>query len=161
LLSGYLNALNLEKSGAFTGEINTSLLKDLDVDWVILGHSERREIFKESDEIVGKKVAFAIKSGLKVIACVGEKLQEREAGETMNVVKRQLEAIAASLTEAEWENIVIAYEPVWAIGTGKVATPQQAQDVHYEIRKWLSNRVSARVADSTRIQYGGSLLPDK
>jgi triosephosphate isomerase (TIM) len=146
---------NLEKSGAFTGEINTALLKDLDIDWVILGHSERREIFKESDDIVGKKVSFAIKSGLKVIACVGEKLHEREAGETMKVVKRQLQAIADNLTEQEWKNVVVAYEPVWAIGTGKVATPQQAQDVHREIREWLSEKVSNAVGEATRIQYGG------
>lgn len=153
---GIPSHLNQEKSGAFTGEINTSLLKDLDINWVILGHSERREIFKESDEVVGKKVSFAIKSGLKVIACVGEKLHEREANETMKVVKRQLEAIAAELTEAEWKNVVIAYEPVWAIGTGKVATPQQAQDVHREIREWLSGKVSAAVGEATRIQYGGN-----
>ncbi|KAJ3311630.1 hypothetical protein HDV04_003894 [Boothiomyces sp. JEL0838] len=146
-----------EKSGAFTGEVNVDILKDINVDWVILGHSERREIFKESDEVVGKKVSFAIKNGLKVIACIGEKLNEREANQTMQVVIRQLEAIRKELSEAEWANVVLAYEPVWAIGTGKVATPQQAQEVHSEIRKWLAGNVSQKVADETRIQYGGSV----
>jgi triosephosphate isomerase (TIM) len=123
-----------EKSGAFTGETSIALLKvlviltqDLDIDWVILGHSERREIFKEDDELVAKKVAFAVKNGLNVIACIGEKLDERESGKTMDVLIRQLSALKAALTEAEWAKIVIAYEPVWAIGTGKVATPDQAQ----------------------------------
>ncbi|KAJ3270249.1 triosephosphate isomerase [Terramyces sp. JEL0728] len=146
-----------EKAGAFTGEINVDILKDINVDWVILGHSERREIFKESDQVIGKKVSFAIKNGLKVIACVGEKLNEREANQTMQVVVRQLEAIRKELTEAEWANVVLAYEPVWAIGTGKVATPQQAQEVHFEIRKWLAANVSEKVAEQTRIQYGGSV----
>ncbi|GJJ76720.1 triosephosphate isomerase (TIM) [Entomortierella parvispora] len=142
-------------SGAYTGEVAAEMLKDLNIDWVILGHSERREIFKESDEEIGQKVAHALKAGLKVMACVGEKLEEREANKTTDVVFRQLAAIAAHVQD--WKNVVIAYEPVWAIGTGKVATPQQAQEVHNSIRGWLKEKVSAQVAEETRIMYGGSV----
>ncbi|KAJ3042309.1 hypothetical protein HDV00_007676 [Rhizophlyctis rosea] len=146
-----------EKSGAFTGEISIEFLKDLGIDWVVLGHSERREYFGETDEIVAKKVAFAAKNGVKVIACIGEKLAEREANETFAVTDRQTKAIADALSPADWANIVIAYEPVWAIGTGKVATPEQAQEVHEHIRSWLAKNVSEEVAASTRILYGGSV----
>jgi triosephosphate isomerase (TIM) len=145
------------KSGAFTGEVSVEMLKDLNVDWVILGHSERREIFKESDELVGEKVAFALRNGLKVIACVGEKLEERQSGNTMNVVIRQLKGITSKISAEEWKHVVLAYEPVWAIGTGVVATPQQAQDTHEQIRAWLAENVSQKVAEETRIQYGGSV----
>ncbi|KAI9363406.1 Triosephosphate isomerase [Zopfochytrium polystomum] len=144
-----------EKKGAYTGELSSEFLKDLSIGWTILGHSDRREIFKESDEFVAKKVAFAIREGLSVIACIGEKLEEREAGLTTQVVFRQLKAIADALTPAEWANVVVAYEPVWAIGTGKVATP--AADVHKDIRRWLSENVSGEVAGATRILYGGSV----
>ncbi|KAJ3079401.1 triosephosphate isomerase [Quaeritorhiza haematococci] len=146
-----------EAKGAFTGEVSYEILKDLGIEWVILGHSERREIFKESDEFVGKKTLNATKAGLKVILCVGEKLEEREANKTTEVIFRQLKAVADQLKESDWAHIVIAYEPVWAIGTGKVATPQQAQEVHHEIRQWLSKNVSPAVAEATRIQYGGSV----
>ncbi len=146
-----------EKSGAFTGEISCDMLKDLNIEWVILGHSERREIFQESNDLVGKKVAFALKSGLKVIACIGEKLEEREKNETMNVVISQLKGITSQISESDWKNVVLAYEPVWAIGTGKVATPEQAQQVHEQIRQWLSANVSTSVAEETRIMYGGSV----
>ncbi|KAI8917654.1 Triosephosphate isomerase [Powellomyces hirtus] len=146
-----------EGKGAFTGEISTEMLKDLNIDWVILGHSERRSIYKESDELVGKKVAAAVKADLKVIACCGESEGERDAGKTTEVVFRQIKAIADQLSAADWANIVIAYEPVWAIGTGKVATPQQAQEAHKEIRGWLAKNVSKEVADATRILYGGSV----
>jgi triosephosphate isomerase len=144
-----------KKSGAYTGEISPEILKDVNVDWVILGHSERREYFKESNEFVGEKTAFALENGLKVITCVGEKLENREAGKTMEIIYAQLKAIADNVKD--WTNIVIAYEPVWAIGTGKVATPQQAQEVHEQIRKWLADNVSADVAENTRIIYGGSV----
>ncbi|KAJ3414865.1 hypothetical protein HDV05_005929 [Chytridiales sp. JEL 0842] len=147
----------LEKKGAFTGENSSEFLKDLNIGWVILGHSERREIFKESDEFVAKKVAFAVSQGLKVIACIGEKLEEREANQTLTVLFRQLKAMTEVLKPEDWANVVIAYEPVWAIGTGKVATPAQAQEVHDEIRKWLSTAVSPAVADATLILYGGSV----
>ncbi|WVQ82034.1 triose-phosphate isomerase [Cryptococcus sp. DSM 104549] len=146
-----------ESSGAFTGEIAPQQLKDAGVHWVILGHSERRSLFGDTDKLVADKVKAAIAAGLSVIACVGESLEERESDKTKEVVERQLEAIAASIDEAAWKNIVIAYEPVWAIGTGKVATAQQAQDVHDDIRKWLSSRVSSSVAEATRIIYGGSV----
>ncbi|KAJ3322985.1 triosephosphate isomerase [Blyttiomyces sp. JEL0837] len=146
-----------EKKGAFTGELSSEFLKDLNIGWTILGHSERREIFKESDEVVAKKVLHAVASGLKVIACVGEKLEEREANLTTAVVFRQLKAIADILKPEDWANIVVAYEPVWAIGTGKVATPAQAQEVHKDIRGWLASNVSPAVADATRILYGGSV----
>nr|6NEE_A Chain A, TRIOSEPHOSPHATE ISOMERASE [synthetic construct]6NEE_B Chain B, TRIOSEPHOSPHATE ISOMERASE [synthetic construct] len=143
-------------NGAFTGEISAEMLKDLGVPWVILGHSERRTIFGESDELIAEKVKYALDQGLKVIACIGETLEEREAGKTMEVVARQiLKAIADKIKD--WSNVVIAYEPVWAIGTGKVATPEQAQEVHAALRKWLKENVSPEVAESTRIIYGGSV----
>mmetsp|Transcript_12072 Transcript_12072/g.16690 ORF Transcript_12072/g.16690 Transcript_12072/m.16690 type:complete len:283 (+) Transcript_12072:34-882(+) len=144
-----------EPKGAFTGEVSADMLKDLNVPWVILGHSERREIFKEADEFVGSKVGYALGVGLKVIACVGEKLQEREQGKTEEVVFRQLKAIADHVKD--WTNVVIAYEPVWAIGTGKTATPEMAQQVHIAIRDWLSKNVSSTVSANTRIIYGGSV----
>lgn len=131
------------------------MLKDLGVDWVILGHSERREYFHESDELVGEKTAFALAAGVSVIACVGEKLEEREANITNDVVARQLKGIANHVKD--WTNVVVAYEPVWAIGTGKVASPEQAQDVHAFLRQWLAENVSQKAADETRILYGGSV----
>ncbi|KAL7746443.1 triosephosphate isomerase [Sorochytrium milnesiophthora] len=146
-----------EKSGAYTGEISPDMIKDLGAEYVILGHSERREIFKESDELVAKKTAFALAQGLAVIACIGEKLQERESGATFDVVARQLAPIAAAVPVAQWTSVVLAYEPVWAIGTGKVATPDQAQEVHAYIRDWLAKNVNKQVADATRIIYGGSV----
>ncbi|KAI8388209.1 triosephosphate isomerase [Radiomyces spectabilis] len=142
-------------SGAFTGEISPEMLKDLGIDWTILGHSERREIFKESSEFVGEKTAHALKAGIKVIACIGEKLEERENNTTTQVVTAQLKAIADKIDD--WTNVVVAYEPVWAIGTGKVATPEQAQEVHETLRKWLAENVSKDVAEKTRIIYGGSV----
>ncbi|KAF9284234.1 triosephosphate isomerase [Mortierella antarctica] len=144
-----------KSSGAYTGEVAAEMLKDLGIEWVILGHSERREIFKETDEEIGAKVAHALKTGLKVMACVGEKLEEREDNRTTEVVFRQLAAIAKQVED--WTNVVVAYEPVWAIGTGKVATPDQAQEVHKAIRGWLKENVSAQVAEATRIMYGGSV----
>ncbi|XP_023016018.2 triose phosphate isomerase [Leptinotarsa decemlineata] len=141
--------------GAFTGEISPAMLKDIKVNWVILGHSERRQLFKETDELIAEKVAFALESGLKVIACIGETLEEREAGKTEEVVFRQIKAIADKIKD--WSNVVIAYEPVWAIGTGKTATPQQAQDVHKSLREYISQNISPEVAQSIRIQYGGSV----
>ncbi|KAJ3113343.1 triosephosphate isomerase [Phlyctochytrium bullatum] len=146
-----------QAKGAYTGEISVEFLKDLNIGWTLIGHSERRDIFKETDEDLAKKTAFAVKAGLDIIFCVGEHLEDRQANLTTDVVFRQLAAVAKVLTEAEWKQIVIAYEPVWAIGTGVVATPQQAQEVHLSIRKWLADNVSAAVAESTRILYGGSV----
>jgi triosephosphate isomerase len=142
------------KAGAFTGEVCADQLVDFGIKWVILGHSERRQYWAETDEIVGQKVAAALAVGLSVIACIGEKLEEREADKTMDVCTRQLTAIAACVKD--WTKVVIAYEPIWAIGTGKTATPQQAEEVHAGIRKWFRDNVSDQVADSIRIQYGGS-----
>lgn len=146
------------EKGAFTGETSPCMLKDLGVEWTILGHSERRHVFNESDAHIGKKTAFALKQGLKIIACIGEKLDEREAGKTMEVNCAQLKTICDNIADsASWDNVVIAYEPVWAIGTGKTATPDQAQEVHESLRKWLSENVSAEVAAAVRILYGGSV----
>ncbi|XP_064215254.1 triosephosphate isomerase isoform X2 [Tribolium castaneum] len=141
--------------GAFTGEISPAMIKDIGVNWVILGHSERRQIFGETDELIAEKVAHALEAGLKVIACIGETLEEREGGKTEEVVFRQTKAIAGKIKD--WSNVVVAYEPVWAIGTGKTATPQQAQEVHKALRQWFCTNVNADVGNSIRIQYGGSV----
>ncbi|KAK9685802.1 Triosephosphate isomerase [Popillia japonica] len=141
--------------GAFTGEISPAMLKDIGIEWVILGHSERRHIFCESDELIADKVKHALENGLKVIACVGETLDEREAGKTEEVVFRQTQAIKDKITD--WNNVVIAYEPVWAIGTGKTATPEQAQEVHQSLRCWFESNVGPDIANCIRIQYGGSV----
>ncbi|KAH9661425.1 triosephosphate isomerase [Citrus sinensis] len=143
----------VRKGGAFTGEVSAEMLVNLSIPWVILGHSERRALLNESNDFVGDKVAYALSRGLKVIACVGETLEQRESGSTVAVVAEQTKAIAEKISN--WDNVVLAYEPVWAIGTGKVATPAQAQEVHAELRKWLKDNVSAEVAASTRIIYGG------
>jgi len=148
------NCYKCEK-GAFTGDISPAMIKDIGCDGVILGHSERRHVFGESDELVGAKVAHALEQGLKVIPCIGEKLEEREANKTEEVCFRQMTAIKANVSD--WTNVVIAYEPVWAIGTGKVATPDQAQDIHKKIREWVAKEVSADVAAKLRILYGGSV----
>ena len=150
-------------SGAFTGEISPSMIADCGAKWVIIGHSERRQIFGETDKLIGEKVGFALDNSLKVIACIGETLQEREAGKTFEVVCRQLQAIAETVNCVNgdrWKNVVVAYEPVWAIGTGKVATKEQAQEVHVKLRKWLAEHVNQAVADTTRIIYGGSVTGD-
>lgn len=131
------------------------MLKDNGVEWVILGHSERRNVFGESDQLIAEKVGHALSEGLSVIACIGEKIEEREAGKTLDVVYSQMEAIKSQVSD--WNRVVVAYEPVWAIGTGKVATPAQAQEVHAALRKWLTDNVSADVANATRIIYGGSV----
>ncbi|KAK3191059.1 triosephosphate isomerase [Lecanicillium sp. MT-2017a] len=141
-------------NGAFTGELSVSQLLDSKIDWTILGHSERRTILRESDEVVASKTAYAVENGVSVIWCCGESLEEREAGKTIEVVSKQLEALKAKISD--WSKIVVAYEPIWAIGTGKVATTEQAQEVHKAIRDWLKN-VSDKVADETRILYGGSV----
>ncbi|KAK9987865.1 hypothetical protein SO802_028104 [Lithocarpus litseifolius] len=143
------------KGGAFTGEISVEQLKDIGAKWVILGHSERRHVIGEDDQFIGKKAAYALSEGLGVIACIGEKLEERESGKTFDVCFQQLKAFADAVSS--WDNIVIAYEPVWAIGTGKVATPLQAQEVHVAVRDWLKKNISAEVASKTRIIYGGSV----
>lgn len=157
-----LGAQNMfyEDSGAFTGEISASMLKSVGCEYVILGHSERRTIFGEKDDMINKKVKKAISQNLKPILCVGETLEEREKDVTEKVVKRQIEKGLNDVTPDEVLNVIIAYEPVWAIGTGKTATPQQAQEVHAFIRKLLTTMYSKDFAELIPIQYGGSVKPD-
>ncbi|MFM7205694.1 MAG: triose-phosphate isomerase [Planctomycetaceae bacterium] len=147
-------------SGAFTGEVAPAMLVDLGCRYVILGHSERRTLFGETDAIVNTKAKAALAAGLTPIVCVGETLEERESGRTAAVVTAQVHGSLAGLSPADVAKVVVAYEPVWAIGTGKVATPQQAQEVHALIRGLLATIASAEVAAQVRIQYGGSVKPD-
>ncbi|XP_022918508.1 triosephosphate isomerase isoform X2 [Onthophagus taurus] len=144
-------------SGAFTGEVSPAMLLDIGVNWVILGHSERRHIFGESDCLIGEKCKHAIENGMTVVACVGETLDEREGGKTNEVIFRQLKAIADHIGKECWSKIVLAYEPVWAIGSGKTATPDQAQEVHQSIRCWVKENVGKDIGEAIRIQYGGSV----
>jgi len=156
-----LGAQNMyhEASGAFTGEISAAMLVDLGCRYVILGHSERRHVLGETDADVNRKVAAALKAGLTPIVCVGELLAEREAGQTSAVIRRQFDGSLAGVSAADLAKIVIAYEPVWAIGTGKVASPEQAEEVHLDLRKIMANRYNAGLAQEVRIQYGGSVKP--
>ena len=149
--------MNAKDSGAYTGEISPLMLKEIGVEYVILGHSERREYYGETDEIVNEKVKAALVHGLKPILCVGEKLEEREAGTMEAVVKTQTVGGLKGITAEEMKNVVIAYEPVWAIGTGKVATTEQAQEVCAEIRKCIAEIYDDATAAAIRIQYGGSV----
>ena len=149
-----------QPEGAFTGEIAASMLRDLGCRYVILGHSERRHILHEGDEEINKKVHAALAAGLAPIVCVGELLSEREAGQTAAVIRRQFAGSLAGLSEEQMRKIVIAYEPVWAIGTGKVATPAQAEEAHLDLRKIIQQRYNEDVAQGVRIQYGGSVKPD-
>ncbi len=157
-----LGAQNMyfEESGAFTGEISASMLKSVGCAYVILGHSERRTIFGESDEVINKKVHKALSSGLLPIFCVGETLQEREGGTTFEVIKRQITEGLKGVDASAVSDVIIAYEPVWAIGTGKVASPAQAEEVHAFIRQLLTDIYSSGTAEAIIIQYGGSVKPD-
>ncbi len=148
-----------EKSGAFTGEIAPAMLTEIGCAWAIIGHSERRQFFGETDEGVNRRARAAIASGLGAIVCVGETLAEREAGETLDVVGRQIARGLADLTAADARHLVVAYEPVWAIGTGKVATTAQAQEVHAHIRQLLKSQFGDEAGAAVRIQYGGSVKP--
>ncbi|MFC1807601.1 triose-phosphate isomerase [Candidatus Omnitrophota bacterium] len=149
-----------EESGAFTGEVSPGMLRDVGCTYVVIGHSERRQFFSETNETVNKKLKASLAAGLIPIVCVGENLEERESEKTFDVVKYHIEGSLADLTPDEMKSVVIAYEPVWAIGTGKTATPEQAQEVHQYIRKLLNDIFGKERADSTRIQYGGSVKPD-
>jgi len=143
-------------SGAFTGESAAEMGADIGCKWVILGHSERRHVFGETNELIGAKVKHVLdNTKLNVIACIGEQLEDRESSKTEQVLQTQLKAVKENVQD--WGRVVIAYEPVWAIGTGKVATPQQAQDTHAYVRKWVSENVGQAVADGVRILYGGSV----
>lgn len=145
--------------GAFTGEISAEMLADACVKWVIIGHSERRRLCGESDSIVAEKVAYALSQGLSTVICVGETLHEHASGEAFTVCKRQLNHIVQRVSPSDWDKIVIAYEPIWAVGTGKVATPEYAQLIHASIRAYIGSVVSVAVASRIRIQYGGSVNP--
>jgi triosephosphate isomerase (TIM) len=147
-----------EKSGAFTGEISVEMLKDLGVRFCLAGHSERRHVLKEPAELVAKKAAAIYNGGLVLIHCVGEKLEERQANRTFDVIRRQVEELTLEMNDAQ--RVVIAYEPVWAIGTGHNATDAQAQEVHAFIRGLLAQRWGKDFADAVRIQYGGSMKPE-
>lgn len=155
-----VSAQNVSKTGmgAFTGEVATDHLKDMGIGWTLIGHSERRSKYGETDADTAEKVAKCQEAGIHVMFCIGELLEEREAGKTDEVNKRQLAAVLPKITN--WDLIVIAYEPVWAIGTGKVATPDQAEETHAAIRAYLKDAVSEEVAEKVRIQYGGSVTPD-
>jgi triosephosphate isomerase len=157
-----LGAQNMyhQPQGAFTGEISPNMLVGAGCKYVILGHSERRAIFGESNAEINKKTHAAFAAGLIPIVCVGEQLAEREAGRTPDVVREQFEGSLAGLSPEQMEQTVIAYEPVWAIGTGKVATPDQAEQVHADLRKIIESRYNTAVAQRVRIQYGGSVKPD-
>jgi len=149
-----------EDKGAFTGEISPLFLKAIECEYVILGHSERRNIFKESDELINKKLKKSLSIGLKPIVAIGEHLEERESGKTKEVIQRQIDETFKDISKEEMLKIVIAYEPIWAIGTGKTATPEQAEEIHAFIRELLTQKYEKETADSIRIQYGGSIKPN-
>jgi triosephosphate isomerase len=151
--------MHFEASGAFTGEVSAPMIRALFATHVILGHSERRTLFGETDELVNKKVLAAIKNQLRPILCVGESLAEREAGSTLKVIQAQTERSLDGIGKEQAQGIVVAYEPVWAIGTGKVATVEQAQEVHAFIRELLTKQFGEPTAQRTRILYGGSMKP--
>jgi len=149
-----------EEEGAFTGEISPLMLADLGCSFCIIGHSERRSIFNEKDEEVAKKAKALLRIGISPIVCIGETLQQREEKMAFTVVKNQLKGSLKGIEENEIKNVVIAYEPVWAIGTGKTATAEVAQEMHLFIREWLAKTYSEKIADAVRILYGGSVKPD-
>ncbi len=157
-----LAAQNLfwEEKGAYTGEVSPLMLREVGCQYVIIGHSERRQYFGETDETVNRKIRSAIRSDLKVIFCIGETLEEREGGKTFSVVERQLVEGLKGIEEEMMGKIVIAYEPVWAIGTGRTASPQQAGEVHRFIREKIEKLYSKRTSETLRIQYGGSVTPE-
>ncbi len=157
-----LGAQNMyfEESGAYTGEVSASMLKSAGCEYVILGHSERRTIFGEPDATINKKLKKAFASGLKPIFCIGETLEEREKDITKQIIERQVVEGLKDIPESSLDNLIIAYEPVWAIGTGKTATPAQAEEVHAFIRSLIAKNYSASAAEKIVIQYGGSVKPD-
>ncbi|MCQ2612270.1 MAG: triose-phosphate isomerase [Treponemataceae bacterium] len=152
--------MSTEESGAHTGEVSVLMLKDLGVQSVILGHSERRHIYGEDDAMINKKVKLALAHGLEVVLCIGELLEEREAGKAEAVCEEQTRKGLEGVTAEQMANVVIAYEPVWAIGTGKTATPDDAEAIHAYVRKVLADMYGAAVADNVIIQYGGSMKPE-
>ncbi|MBN1351327.1 triose-phosphate isomerase [candidate division KSB1 bacterium] len=149
-----------EDSGAFTGEISLPMLKDAGCEYAIIGHSERRQFFGETDETVNRKIQKVTGSDLTAIVCVGETLEQRKAGDTERIINTQISNGFAGITQEQMKRIIIAYEPIWAIGTGMTATPEQAEDVHLFIRNLIKSLYGAAAADMIRIQYGGSVKPD-
>ena len=151
--------MHYAEQGAFTGEISAPMLKELNIDYVVLGHSERRQYFNETNETVNKKVVKALEEGIDPILCVGETLEEREASETKNVCKKQTEKALVGVSAEDMKKVVIAYEPVWAIGTGKTATAEDANDVIAYIREVVKGLYGEEISEEVRIQYGGSVKP--
>lgn len=149
--------LHFEAKGAFTGAVSAAMLTSVGCKWVLIGHSERRHVFGDDDAVVAKKLRAALNAGLKPVLCVGEKLEERKSGETFRVCGRQLRTALEGLTAAQLEHMVVAYEPVWAIGTGLVASPEQAQEVHADVRQKIGDLLGVTYATKVRIQYGGSV----
>lgn len=147
-------------SGAYTGEVSPVMLKSIGVEYVILGHSERREYFKESDEFINEKVKAVLAAGMLPILCIGEKLEERESGKTAEVTETQIRGGLKDLTAEEAKKVIVAYEPVWAIGTGRTATPEMAQETHRQVRDVLVSMFGNETAEEMIIQYGGSMKPD-
>ena len=152
--------MHQEDKGAFTGEISASMLKSIGIRRVILGHSERRSYFNETNSLLADKVSTAIEAGLQVIFCFGERLEDRKSGNHFELVKQQLTEGIFHISETDWEDVVLAYEPVWAIGTGETATPQQAQEMHAFIRKTIKEAFNDTIANQVSILYGGSVKPD-
>lgn len=152
--------INENEKGAFTGEVSPDMLKSVGVEYVIIGHSERRAIYAESDELLAKKVTAALKHDLKIMFCIGEVLEQRKADKHFEVVKEQLEKGLFHIGASDMKNVVIAYEPVWAIGTGETASPEQAQEIHEHIRNVLAKKYNQKVAEQTSILYGGSVKPN-
>jgi len=147
-------------NGAYTGEVTAPMLKSFGIEWTILGHSERRDILKESDEFLASKAKFALENGLKIIYCCGEHIEEREAGKAAEFVINQIEKMIPAIPADKWQNVVVAYEPIWAIGTGKVASTKDAQEMCQMIREAIAARASPEIANKLRILYGGSVKAD-
>ena len=157
-----LGAQNMyfEESGAYTGEVSAQMLKSIGCEYVILGHSERRTIFNEKDDLINKKIKAALKAGLKPIFCVGETLEEREAGREKDVLQTQLSGGLSGISVEQMKSLIIAYEPVWAIGTGRTASPEQAEEMHNFIREFIKNDFTPETSENLTIQYGGSVKPE-
>ena len=148
-----------EKNGAFTGEISADMLKSIGINTTIIGHSERRTLFKETDEFIFEKIKSALKNNITTIFCFGEKLKDRKKNQHFNLIQKQFQFLL-QLKKENWNNIILAYEPVWAIGTGETATPEQAQEIHHFIRKMLTKKYNDKLAQKTTILYGGSIKPN-
>lgn len=156
----YAQNVHWEDEGAFTGEVSAPMLRDIGVHGAIIGHSERRQYFGETDQTVNKRLLTALRHELEPIVCVGENLQQRKDGDALKIIEHQLEGALSGVSASEAINLVLAYEPVWAIGTGETASPEQAQEVHAFIRDWLGRHFRTDVSQAIRLQYGGSVKPE-